>query len=83
MVEVAPVATPVSTRTMFSGSDVYTLNWAPAGQVIVSCPAGYLIADGRSTRPLRIDVLSGVHHDAGRLAMVQRRTDHQVVIVAR
>jgi hypothetical protein len=83
MVDVAPVATPVSTRTMFSGSDVYTLNWAPAGQVIVSCPAGYLIADGMSTRPLRIDVLSGVHHDAGRLAMVQRRADHQVVIVAR
>jgi hypothetical protein len=82
-VDVAPVASPASARTMFSGSDVYTMNWAPQGQVIVSCPAGYLIADGRSTRPLRIDVLSGVHHDAGRLAMVQRRTDHQVVIVAR
>jgi hypothetical protein len=80
-VEVALAATPGAARPVFSGADVYTLNWAGADQVIVSATTGYLITDGTSTRRLGIDLLDGVHHDAGRVALVQHRAGRQVVVV--
>lgn len=79
-VEVAPVTALGSARQVFAGPDVYTLNWA-AGRVVVSSNSGYLITDGRTTRGLGLDLLSGVHNDAGRLALVQRRGGRQVVVI--
>lgn len=80
-VDVAPVAAPGSARRVFAGPDVYTVNWAGAGQVILSSASGYLITDGRTSRSLDLDLLSGVHNDAGRLALVQQRGAAQVIVV--
>jgi hypothetical protein len=80
-VDVAPVTALASVRRMFTGPDVYTLNWAGAGQLILSSNSGYLITDGRAARRLDLDLLSGVHDDAGRLALVQQRDGCQVVVV--